>query len=65
MNLESNFLLLDVEKGRHALARFLERGHGPIKILIEAEIEYPHGHDDGTSIEFVCKVNRLELPSDH
>src|SRR3546814_4043200 len=63
--IESDYLLLDVKKGRHALARFLERGHGPVKIMIEAEIEYSYAHDDGTSIEFVCKVNRLETLRPH
>lgn len=36
----SDFALLDVKKGRHALAKHLKK-HGPIKVLIEAEIECP------------------------
>ena len=64
MKFSSDFALLDVTKGRHKLATHLKK-HGPVKVLIEAEIEYPFGHDDGTSIEFVCKVNRLEISSDH
>lgn len=56
----SDYALLDVKKGRQKLAAHLKK-HGPVKVLIEAEIEYPFGHDDGTSIEFVCKVNRLDL----
>lgn len=55
MAIRSTYMLLDVEKGRKALAKRLAKD-GPVRVLIEAEIVDPFGSDDGTSIEFNCNV---------
>ncbi len=56
----STYGLLDVEKGRKKLASHLKR-HGPVRVLIEAEITDPFGSDDGTSIEFNMNVTALTI----
>ena len=51
----SDYMILDVMKGRAKLASFLKKS-GPVRVLIEAEITEPYGSNDGTSIEFNCNV---------
>ncbi len=53
--INSTYLILDVMKGRKALARRLAK-NGPIRVQIVADIVDPFGSDDGTSIEFNCDV---------
>lgn len=52
---KSNFALLDVKQGRTALGKRLIND-GALRVLVEMTIDYPHGSDDGTSIEFCCTV---------
>ena len=58
MNLQSDFGLLDVKRGKKALANLLAKG-GSVIVTIEATITKSWGNDDGTSQEFeleVCSV---------
>lgn len=61
--ISSKYMLLDVEKGRRALEKYL-RKVGPIPVVIHATIVDAFGSDDGTSIEFNCDVERLETRHD-
>lgn len=56
---KSDFALLDVKTGRAALERRLKKS-GPIPVRVYATIDYAHGSDDGTSIEFTCTVKSVE-----
>lgn len=56
----SDFALIDVKKGRKALARYLAK-HGPLRATITVEITDPFGSDDGTSIEFNANVLSITL----
>lgn len=58
--IQSTYAILDVMRGRKALARYLEQ-HGPVRVLIEAEITRPYGPDDGVSIEFDMDVSSVKL----
>ena len=51
----STYAIVDVMKGRKALARHLAK-HGPVRVTIVAELTEPYGADDGTSIEFNANV---------
>ncbi|OWQ97978.1 hypothetical protein [Sphingopyxis witflariensis] len=51
----SAYAIVDVMKGRKALARHLAK-HGPVRVTIVAELTEPYGSDDGTSIEFNANV---------
>lgn len=53
---KSDFALLDVKTGRAALEKRLAKLGKPIRVQVEMTIDYPHGSDDGTSIEFSCTV---------
>lgn len=57
--LSSTYAILDVMRGRKALVKHLAK-HGPVRVIIEAEITDPYGIDDGESIEFNCDVLRIE-----
>lgn len=48
---KSNFAILDVKKGRAALAKKIAAG-GKVRVRIDMEINAQWGDDDGTSIEF-------------
>lgn len=52
---QSTFALLDVMRGRAALAKRLAKS-GKIKVNVEMTIDYVWGGDDGTSQEFSCTV---------
>jgi hypothetical protein len=51
----SDFAILDVKRGRAALEKRIAK-HGKIRVLVEMTLDYPHGSDDGTSVEFSCSV---------
>jgi hypothetical protein len=69
MKLESDFAILDVEKGRRSLAKhFAKRpklGACPpemrIPVVIRGYIDCIHGSDDGTSQEFAVTVESVEI----
>jgi hypothetical protein len=52
---KSDFALLDVKKGRQALAKKIDAG-GKVRVRIDMVIDCRHGSDDGTSIEFSGEV---------
>jgi hypothetical protein len=58
--LDSDYAILDVKKGRAALARRLEKGE-KVKVTIVGTIDYQSGNDDGTSIEFSVSVASVEV----
>lgn len=59
---KSDFMLLDVKRGRHALARKIEAGE-KVTVWIKATIEGAAGvgGDDGTSIEFAATVHNVKV----
>jgi hypothetical protein len=59
MNISSDFAILDVKKGRTKLAKYFKDNKPPLAVTIEAEIVYPSGSDDGTSIEFAMAVKKV------
>ncbi len=65
MAFTSNYAIIDVMKGRKALARRLAK-HGPIRATLVVEITDPFGIDDGESIEFNANVISItpEIPHD-
>jgi hypothetical protein len=67
MNMESNFALLDVRRGRRQLERLFAKGRGGypangerIPVTIKGYITHQHGDDDGESIEFGVQVLSVE-----
>lgn len=56
----SDYGMLDVMKGRKALAKHLKK-EGPVRVLIEATLTEPFGSDDGTSIEFNLTVAKVTV----
>jgi len=69
MKIESGFAVLDVKKGRRALAKhFDERpcfGACPpalrVPVVITGYIDGIHGRDDGVSREFSITVEKIEV----
>lgn len=67
MKLQSDFALLDVKRGRQALAKRMPPGSQSlpkdkrIPVVIHGWISHRHGADDGTSIEFGVDVDRVEV----
>lgn len=59
MAFKSDFAILDVKAGRAALMKRVEAGN-KVRVLIEAEIDTVHGHDDGVSREFNCIVHSVK-----
>lgn len=57
---KSVYGILDVEKGRKALAKHVNRV-GPVPVIIHAIITDAYGGDDGTSIEFNMRVSKVEV----
>lgn len=58
---KSDFAILDVKRGRRALEKRLAKpglqaAGKPIHVRVDMLINYPHGRDDGTSMEFSCTV---------
>jgi hypothetical protein len=60
----SNFAILDVERNRHALERYVKK-HGPVRLIVTMDLIYPAGNDDGTSIEFCASVQAIEIQEPH
>ena len=58
--IQSTYGILDVMRGRKALAKHLAK-HGPVRVIIEATIAYQYGADDGDSIEFSMDVRSAKL----
>lgn len=56
---ESEFVLLDVTKGRVKLQSYIKK-HGPVRVTVEMELDYPASGNDGTSIEFAGQVLSLK-----
>lgn len=61
MKLKSDFALLDVTKGRAALANHLLTKGDPVPVTIKANIVSRWGNDDGTSIEFELAVDSVTV----
>lgn len=67
MKLESDFALLDVKRGRKALAKRMPPGSNSlpkdkrIPVTIRGYISHRHGADDGTSIEFGVDVTSVRI----
>lgn len=59
----SDYAILDVMKGRVKIASHLKK-HGPIRVMVELEVTDPFGGNDGTSIEFNCKVLSMKVAKD-
>lgn len=57
MRLQSSSAVLDVKRGRKALLRRIKRG--PVRVIIEGDIDCEFGGDDGESQEFVVNVRRV------
>lgn len=55
----SAYAIIDVMKGRKKLAKHLAK-HGPVRVVIVAELTEAYGHDDGDSIEFNANVISIE-----
>lgn len=53
---KSDFALLDVKTGRAALLKRLKQAGKPVRVRIDATVDYDWGNDDGVSIEFACTV---------
>lgn len=58
---KSDFAILDVKKGRAALAKRLKQFSPfvpvkPIRVRVDMTIDRVHGADDGVSQEFSCTV---------
>lgn len=53
---KSDFAILDVKAGRGALLKRLKKAGKPVHVRVDMTIDYDHGRDDGTSIEFSCTV---------
>jgi hypothetical protein len=58
--INSTYAIVDVMKGRHALARYLKANEG-LPVTIHGVLIYPFGSDDGTSIEFCMDVSKIEV----
>jgi hypothetical protein len=59
----STYAIIDVMKGRKKLAKHIAK-HGPVRVLIEAELTDPWGRDDGDSIEFNANVLSISPTKD-
>lgn len=54
----SDFALLDVKRGRKALAARILKGEA-IPVTLVGEITGVYGGDDGTSIEFIVNIHSV------
>lgn len=61
--ISSDFAILDVKNGRNALDQMLIGQMGKLKptmrLLIEAEVDYAWGGDDGISQEFALDIKSM------
>jgi hypothetical protein len=65
--LKSDFAILDIQGGRHALMRVMGNPTGPtlcepIPVIITGFLIGPWGDDDGTSREFEVQVTKVTTP---
>jgi hypothetical protein len=60
--ISSGYAIVDIEKGRKALAKHLAK-HGGLPVIIYAILTDPYGRDDGVSIEFNANVLKIEAQS--
>lgn len=58
--ISSSYAILDVERGRKALAKYLKANSG-LPVIIHATITDQFGSDDGCSIEFNMDVVKVEI----
>lgn len=56
---KSTFAILDVKKGRAALAKKIKAG-GKVRVRIDMLIDTQWGNDDGVSIEFSGDVTSIK-----
>ncbi len=61
MKLFSDFALLDIQKGRKRLGRFLKRHPEGVEVTVKGVITSPWGLDDGVSQEFEIRVKSVEI----
>lgn len=59
-NLESDFAVLDIKKGRRSLLQACKRGEST-KVTITGFIEEPWGDDDGVSQEFTLNIRDISI----
>ena len=68
MGIKSDFALLDVKQGRHALFKrlgYTGRGDArPLQVVITGELVGAWGNDDGTSREFQVNVRSVKVDND-
>jgi hypothetical protein len=55
-----SYAIIDVQRGRKALAKYLQANAG-LPVIIHATITDPFGSDDGVSIEFNMDVSKIEV----
>ena len=60
MIITSTFAILDVKKGRAALAKAVKAGK-EFDVVIRGTLDCQHSRDDGTSIEFSLDVTEATL----
>lgn len=58
--IDSEYCIIDVTRGRKALASHLAK-HGPVRVQILVDLTEPFGRDDGVSIEFNGNVLGLTV----
>lgn len=63
VKLESDFLILDVKRGRRKLSRLLSGGRKRVRVTITADLTAEWGCDDGVSIEFEGHVVGVTVDS--
>jgi len=61
--ISSDFAIVDIKKGRNALAKYL-RENARLSVVIHATLTEPYGNDDGVSIEFNADVTKIEVAHD-
>lgn len=55
----STFAIIDIERGRTSLVKYLRANPG-LEVNIRAVITDPYGRDDGDSMEFNAEVLSIE-----
>jgi len=59
-DLQSDFAILDIKKGRKSLLQACKRGEST-KVTITGFIEEPWGDDDGVSQEFTLSIRDISI----
>ncbi len=60
MKLQSEFAILDVQRGRIGLKKKIEKGE-TFPVIIRGVIDGIHSHDDGVSREFSVLVTHIDV----